>query len=136
MTPIGTNWVVTTIGGVALAQGTNNGLGTNAHFYKPWGLAADGQGRLFVVDHSNQMIRQGVPASITAPLLRIARAGPNVLLSWPLAASGFVLESSSTPSGGPWTPMTNGVAISGNYFWRTNNANSSQAFYRLRGLGP
>lgn len=136
MTPIGTNWVVTTIGGVALAQGTNNGLGTNAHFYKPWGLTADGQSRLFIVDHSNQMIRQGVPASTTAPLLRIARAGPNVLLSWPLAASGFALESSSTPSGSSWTPTTNGVAISGNYFWLTNNANSSRAFYRLHGSGP
>jgi NHL repeat len=136
MTPIGTNWVVTTIGGVALAQGTNNGLGTNAHFYKPWGLAADGQGRLFIVDHSNQTIREGVPASSSAPGLRIARSGPNVLLSWPLTASGFVLESSSTPSGASWTPTTNGVVISGNYFWLTNGANSSRAFYRLHGSGP
>jgi hypothetical protein len=136
MTPIGTNWVVTTIGGVALAQGTNNGSGTNAHFFKPWGINVDAQGRLFIVDHSNQSIREGVPASTAAPFLKIARAGPNVLLSWPLAASGFVLESSSTPTGGPWTAITNGVAISGNYFWRTSNANSTQAFYRLHASGP
>jgi sugar lactone lactonase YvrE len=135
ITPIGTNWVVTTIGGIALTHGTNNGLGTNATFFKPWGIAVDGQGRLFIVDHSNQTIREGVPASTAAPLLKIARAGPNVLLSWPLAASGFILESSSTPSGGTWTAQTNGVVISGNYFWRTN-ANTSQAFYRLHGLGP
>jgi hypothetical protein len=136
MTPVGTNWVVSTIGGVALAQGTNNGLGTNAHFFKPWGIAVDAQGRLFIVDHSNQTIREGVPASTASPLLKIARAGPNVLLSWPLAASGFVLESSSTPVGASWAAMTNGVVISRNYFWLTNNANSSQAFFRLHGSGP
>lgn len=134
--PVGTNWVVTTIGGVALAQGTNNGAGTNAHFFRPWGLAMDGQGRLFIVDHSNNLIREGVPASSSAPALRIVRSGSNVLLSWPLAASTFVLESSSTPSSGAWTQMTNGIVISGNYFWLTNNANTSQAFYRLHGAGP
>ena len=137
MTPIGTNWVVTTIGGVALAQGTNNGVGTNALFFKPWGMAVDGQGRLFIVDHSNNSIREGVPASSVAPSLRIARSGSNVLLSWPLSASGFVLESSGTPSrGAAWTAMTNRTVISGNYFRLTNNANNWQAFYRLRGPGP
>jgi hypothetical protein len=137
ITPVGTNWVVTTIGGVAQAQGTNNGFGTNAHFFRPWGLVIDGQGNLFIVDHSNQTIREGVAASSAAPALRIGRSGTNVLLSWPLAASGFALESSSTPSSGAaWTRMTNGIVISGNYFWLTNNANTSQAFYRLHGAGP
>jgi hypothetical protein len=78
MTPIGTNWVVTTIGGVALAQGTNNGVGTNAHFYKPWGLAVDGHGHLFIVDYANQMIREGVRPSGAAPPVRIARSATNV----------------------------------------------------------
>jgi len=137
MTPVGTNWVVTTIGGVALAAGGNNGAGTNAHFNKPWGLAMDEQSRLLIVDRSNHAIREGVPASGAAPTLRIARSGSNVLLSWPLAASGFVLESSGTLSiGGLWTRLTNGVVISGNYFWLTNDANTSQAFYRLHGSGP
>src|SRR4030095_16756763 len=135
-TPVGTNWVVTTIGGVALAPGANNGAGTNAHFNKPWGLAMDEQNRLLIVDRPTHAIREGVPASTAAPLLRIARSGPNVLLSWPLAASRFVLEFSSTPStGASWSPMTNGTVISGNYFWLTNTANNSQAFYRLHGPG-
>src|SRR5437899_5848269 len=56
MTPIGTNWVVTTIGGVALVPGTNNASGTNAHFNKPWGLAMDAQNHLLIVDHSNHTI--------------------------------------------------------------------------------
>jgi hypothetical protein len=137
ITPVGTNWVVTTIGGVALARGTNNGMGTNAHFNSPWGMATDAQGRLFIVDHSNQTIREGVPASRASPLLRIAQTGPKVLLSWPLSASSFAVESSGTLSAGAtWTSMTNGVVISGNYFWLTNNATSAQAFYRLRGPGP
>lgn len=136
ITPIGTNWVVTTVGGVTLVQGANNGLGTNAHFFRPWGLAVDAQKRLFIVDHSNHTIREGVPASSAPPALRIARTGTQVLLSWTLAASSFAVESSSTLSAGAaWTRMTNGVVISGDYFWLTNNASSTQAFYRLH-LGP
>jgi len=135
LAPIGTNWAVTTIGGVALVPGANNGFGTNAHFSRPWGLTLDSQKRLFIVDRSNHAIRQAVPASSDSPLLRITRAGPNVLLSWPLAASGFKLESSSTFFA-TWTSLTNGVTISENYFWLTNNVNSAQTFYRLRGPGP
>lgn len=137
ITPVGTNWVVTTIGGVAQMQGANNGLGTNAHFFRPWGIAMDGQGRLFIVDHSNNSIRQGVPPSSAAPPLWIARSGPNVLLSWPLAASSFALESSGTLSASAtWTRMTNEIVISGNSFWLSNVASGTQAFYRLRGPGP
>jgi sugar lactone lactonase YvrE len=137
MTPIGTNWVVSTIGGVALAQGTNNGVGTNAHFFKPWGIAVDSQKRLFIVDHSNNSIREGVPASAAPPPLRISRSGTQVLLSWPLSASSFVVESSSAAvSAAAWTPMTNAIVISGNDFWLTNNASANQAFYRLSGPGP
>lgn len=135
MTPVATNWVVTTIGGVALAQGTNNGVGTNAHFFRPWGIAIDQQKRLFVVDHSNNSIREGVPALSAAPILRISRPGGQVLLSWPLSASNFGVESSSAiSSSATWTRMTNGIVIAGNSFWLTNTANGSQTFYRLRGL--
>jgi len=137
ITLIGTNWVVSTIGGVALVPGANNGIGTNAHFSKPWGLNFDSEGRLFIVDRSNHAIRQGVPASGTPPLLRIVRSGSNSLLSWPLSASSFSLESSGTLSSGTlWTQMTNGVVISGNYFWLTNSATNSQTFFRLHGSGP
>jgi hypothetical protein len=136
MTSSGTNWVVTTIGGVAAVQGANNGTGTNAHFFRPWGLVVDDQEHLFIVDHSNQTIREGVPASAAAPPLRITRSGTRVLLSWPLSAGGFALESSGAPSlGASWTRMTNGVVISGNHFWSTNNVNGTQAFYRLHSGG-
>jgi hypothetical protein len=136
ITPIGTNWVVSTIGGVALVSGANNGLGTNAHFFRPWGLAVDAQKRLLIVDHSNHTIREGVPTSSAPPTLKIARTDAQVLLSWPLAASSFVVESSPTLSASAaWTRMTNGVVISGNYFWLTN-ASGTQAFYRLHGAGP
>jgi hypothetical protein len=112
-------------------------MGTNAHFYNPWGITIDARGHLFIVDHSNQTIREGVPTSSAPPTLRIAQTGAKVLLSWPLAASSFVVESSSTLSAGAaWTGLTNGIVISGNYFWLTNNAGGTQAFYRLRGSGP
>ena len=61
--PSGTNWVVSTVGGGN--TGTNNGVGTNADFYFPFGIALDQYGDLFVADTGNNLIREG--ASSDAP---------------------------------------------------------------------
>jgi NHL repeat-containing protein len=131
---IADEWVTTTIGGMALQSGASNGVGGAARFKKPWGLAVHTNRSLFIVDSSNSTIREGVPASSLAPHLRIALSGTNAILSWPLSASGFTLETSSSflPSG-PWSPLTNGVVISGNDFILTRNAKTGNAFFRLHG---
>jgi hypothetical protein len=58
--PVGTNWVVTTIGGGS-GHGTNDGVGTAARFYQPAGIAVDGAGTFIVADTSNNRISKGVP---------------------------------------------------------------------------
>src|SRR5262249_29209606 len=50
ITPVGSDWVVTTIAGVASSQGTNDGSGLNAHFSVPRGIAVDTGGSLYVCD--------------------------------------------------------------------------------------
>ena len=59
--PSGTDWIVTTIAGVAgmrsFADGTNN----DALFNRPNGIVIDPNGTLFVVDHYNHLIRKIVP---------------------------------------------------------------------------
>ena len=53
----GTNWVVTTIAGQAGKYERKDGLGTNALFGYPAGLAADAAGNLYVTDSGNRLIR-------------------------------------------------------------------------------
>jgi hypothetical protein len=132
ITPVGTNWVVSTVAGLALQSGASNGIGAAARFNKPWGLALQTNGFLFVVDYANQRIREGVPSSSAAPSLSISLSGTNVVLAWPLSAAGFVLESRSNLfPGASWLSLSNGVVISGNSFALTTNSSAGAAFYRL-----
>ena len=55
--------VVTTIGGLAGANGTTDGSGSEARFYSPEGLAVDANGFVYVADANNHTIRKGNPAS-------------------------------------------------------------------------
>jgi NHL repeat len=58
LTLIGTNWTVSTITGQAMVQGSADGTGTNALFYKPFGIAVDSAGNLYVADTYNNTIRE------------------------------------------------------------------------------
>jgi sugar lactone lactonase YvrE len=61
MKRLGTNWVVTTIGGQAGQVGTNDGTNNQARFSFLGGLAVDKTGNVFVADRYNNTIRMGVP---------------------------------------------------------------------------
>jgi sugar lactone lactonase YvrE len=62
LTPVGTNWVVTTIAGQAQAGGSTDGGGLDARFDLPYGIAADTNGNLYVADTYNHTIRLIAPA--------------------------------------------------------------------------
>jgi DNA-binding beta-propeller fold protein YncE len=49
---------VTTLAGALGVPGSDDGVGTAAHFRVPTGLAFDGHGRLLVADSGNSTIRQ------------------------------------------------------------------------------
>src|SRR5207253_21495 len=57
LTPVGTNWVVTTIAGLAGSLGSADGTGRLARFNAPANLAVDVQGILYVADSGNHNIR-------------------------------------------------------------------------------
>ena len=63
LAPTNTSWLVSTIGGGA--QGTANGTGTNARFYLPYGVTADGYGNVFIADSGNNAIRMGISSFST-----------------------------------------------------------------------
>ena len=129
-THLGTNWVVTTIGGTANSSGGYaDDTGSSALFRDPQGVTVDSAGTLYVADTHNHAIRQG---ATTLPLLQIARAGNQVILTWPALAVGFVLErSGAVPAHGNWAAVANGAVISGANNVVTNNLDAGAAFYRL-----
>ncbi len=61
ITPVGNNWVVTTIAGLPYTHGPSDGIGTNAMFYFPRGLAVDNASNVYVADSENNGIRKLTP---------------------------------------------------------------------------
>ncbi|HEY1717245.1 MAG TPA: hypothetical protein VGH42_03000 [Verrucomicrobiae bacterium] len=59
--PVGTNWVVSTIAGLAGSENTNDGTGSLARFEGPSGIAVDGADNLYVADSLDEAIRKITP---------------------------------------------------------------------------
>ena len=66
------------------------------------------------------------------PSLQIQMAGTNVVLTWPLSATGYVLESANqlTPPIA-WTTVTNEPVVVNFQFTVTNQISGGSLFYRL-----
>jgi hypothetical protein len=68
ITPVGTNWVVNTIGGLAYVPGTTDGTNSTARFDGPCGVCASPAGVIFVADTHNDTIRAGTPLYPLPPI--------------------------------------------------------------------
>jgi streptogramin lyase len=62
VSPLGTNWMVTTLAGLAGVDGTSDGTGTDARFYDPYGLAVDSATNIYVADGFIDLIREVSPS--------------------------------------------------------------------------
>ena len=62
------NGVVSTLAGLASQPGSKDGIGTNARFRNPWGIAVDDAGNVFVADMSNDTIRKITPTGVVTTL--------------------------------------------------------------------
>lgn len=128
------NWNVSTIGGVVLQTGTNDGTGALARFNHPWGIAVDATGNLFIADYGNHTIRKGTPSA--PPVLFILVDAGSIILAWPTAAGQFTPETA--PDLAPnttWVPLSNPITVIGDYCYQTNQMQSAAAFYRLHNSG-
>ena len=64
--------------------------------------------------------------------MHIAQSGGNSVISWPLAAAGFSLQTSSNLASGTWVTLTNAPVAVGNTNWQiTLPVSSGPQFYRL-----
>ncbi len=71
---------------------------------------------------------------VSPPQLAIIRSGPNLVLSWPTDATGFVLESATTLSnGGDWKDSNLTVTEINGQNIVTLTPIGPRAFFRLRG---
>ena len=61
ITPVGTNWVVTTLAGLAGNPGTADGTNSDARFNSPEGVVVDSAGNIYVGDWGNYTIRKITP---------------------------------------------------------------------------
>jgi hypothetical protein len=130
--PSGGSWVVSTVGGAPLQAGTADGTGSSARFYRPWGIATDAAGNLYVADSMNNTIRKGTPTTTSLPALVIFLSANQVVLSWPTSASNYVLETAQTlDPAASWTALTNGIVTSGANHFLTNDVAAGPAFFRL-----
>jgi sugar lactone lactonase YvrE len=125
----GTNWVASTVAGLSGVSGGANGIGTDARFRYPAGLAVDGAGYVYVADSGNNSIRVN---RLVPPVLQSTHAGNQASLLWPASANNFSLETSlSLAPSAVWTAVANGIVNSGDASVFTFTANGFSGFYRL-----
>ena len=70
--------------------------------------------------------------SLAEPRLEILLNGSMTLLSWPLTAGGYVLESTPTLTSPTWEAATNAPVISAGSYVLTNTWSDQARFFRLR----
>jgi sugar lactone lactonase YvrE len=61
LAPYGTNWIVTTIAGLAGARGSTDATNSDARFWSPTGIAVGTNNHLFVTDTANFTVREIAP---------------------------------------------------------------------------
>jgi len=75
---------------------------------------------------------QGAVLPVENPSLEIAQIEGAVLVSWPLAAQGFVLEATGLLFGADWQPVAGTVTTSGRSRWMSLTPTTGSRFFRLR----
>jgi len=73
---------------------------------------------------------QSLPFKVL-PKLAITAAGGAVVISWPVAATGFILEQTHDLAAGSWTAVTNAPAVVSYNYILTNTPTATATFYRL-----
>ena len=77
--------IVSTLAGSAGNPGSNDGVGTDARFNRPWGVACDAAGNIYVADSSNASIRKITPGGTVTTLVS---AGAGLVLPTGIACDG------------------------------------------------
>ena len=66
------NGVVSTLAGISGSHGSADGIGGNARFWAPFGIAVDRSGNVYVADTGNNTIRKITPNGVVSTLAGLA----------------------------------------------------------------
>jgi len=69
---ISPNGVASTLAGVSGSHGSADGIGSNARFWAPFGIAVDRSGNVYVADTANNTIRKITPKGVVSTLAGLA----------------------------------------------------------------
>jgi sugar lactone lactonase YvrE len=112
VTPVGSDWVVTTLGSIG----------------NPYDVTIGERGNIYAT--AQYAVYSGQEYY---PPLHVARSGQELVLSWPTVAQDFTLESSaSLAATANWEAFSNSAVISGSNCMLTNEMTGPTRFYRLR----
>lgn len=126
--PAGTNWVSTTLGGLAQTGGSVGGLGTSALFNQPQSVAVDPAGNLYVADTGNNSVRFG--ELVAGPALAVTSAGRQATLSW-FNAGSYTLQTNSNLTSGNWINYSGTVTTTNGTNAVTFTPAAGPLFFRL-----
>jgi NHL repeat len=135
----GSDWMVTTLGGFPGQASGKDGVGSEARFNQPTGIAVDSAGNVYVVNLGENNVVKGVPAGSAPPTVKFDTSGGSLTVSNGLflmritgSSSGSVILETTTNLQSPWTPIqTNPFSPPGLNLSLPAGANQSQ-FFRAR----
>jgi hypothetical protein len=138
ITPVGTNWVVNTIGGLAYVNGATDGANSAARFDAPYGVCVDGNGVVYVADTGSQTIRAGSmlfpPPAI--PNIMLAPPGNGFSFNWQAQAGlMYQVQFNSNLLQAAWLNLGSSVLATGTTMpFVDPSATNDQRFYRVKVL--
>ena len=149
-----TNWVVTTLAGVARAWGSSDGTGSSAQFADPMGIVLDGANNLYVTDDANDTIRRITPDGSVTTIAGSAGkqdstdgSGSAARFYYPMgivedstgdfyvadSGNGTIRKITPTVTGGVTNWVVTTVAGSARYYGAADGAGSAAQFSYPRG---
>jgi hypothetical protein len=129
--PVGTNWVVTTLAGLAGSPGSVDGIGSAARFNDPNGVAVDSAGYLYVADRWNSRITKGTPNPVNPSIWLGLYAG--FTISGAVGKTYGIQYASSLTGTNNWTTITDITLMQPVELWVDTSVNVSgenKRFYR------
>jgi hypothetical protein len=130
------DWMVTTLAGLTGQASVADGIGSDARFDYPTGIAVDAAGAVYVVNSNENGISKGLPASAPAPFVQfdtsaggLMLGGGNIQMRINSSSSGIlVLEASTNLQ--TWIPIQTNVLSGGSVNLSIPITQDSHDFFR------